>query len=212
MNKADSERIAAVLEKKGYKKAKTIKTTDLIIVNMCSVRQSAVDRIYGLIKKFKKFKASNSKIKTILTGCVLKKDVKNLSKGFDKISKFNDLFNFKPERQEKTPAYIPISNGCNNACAYCVVPHVRGKLICRDHKDILKEVKETASNGFKEIWLLGQNVNDYQSPSSPKINFANLLKLTDQVHGIFLIRFMSPHPKYFSDELIKTMADSKKNR
>ena len=83
MNKSDSERIALILEQKGYKPALKINGADLIVVNMCSVRQSAVDRVYGLIPKFQKLKTKNKKVKTILTGCILKKDEKKFQKSFD---------------------------------------------------------------------------------------------------------------------------------
>jgi len=138
MNKSDSERIATVLENIGYKNASNINEADLIVVNMCSVRQSAVDRVYGLIPKFRKLREKNPNLKTILTGCVLKKDKPKFAKGFDQILKFKDLFQYQPKYQNKPVVFIPISNGCNWACAYCVVPFTRGRLICRDHKEILK--------------------------------------------------------------------------
>ncbi len=204
MNKADSERIATILEKKGYKEAKNIEAADLVVVNMCSVRQPAVDRVYGLIEKLK------GKKKTILTGCILKRDRIKFAKSFDRILKFGDLFKLKPIRQNGLIAYVPISNGCNNACTYCAVPYTRGRLICRSHKEVVGEVKEAVKNGFREIWLLGQNVNDYQSPADSRINFARLLKSASNLPGDFIIHFTSPHPKDFTDELIDVMAGSKK--
>ncbi len=210
MNKSDSERIASVLEKSGYKTTQKAESADLIVVNMCSVRQSAVDRIYGLNKKFTQLKASNPKLKTILTGCFLKQDKPKFRKIFDQILKYDDLLKYKPERQNKSSAFVPISNGCNNFCTYCVVPYTRGRLICRRYKVILKEAKNLIKNGSREIWLLGQNVNDYQSPTNRKINFAKLLKMVNDIPGNFQIRFMSPNPKNFSDELIETMAKSEK--
>ena len=233
MNKSDSERIASVLEKESYKPASKENEADLIVVNMCSVRQSAVDRVYGKINDFAKLKVQNPKLKTILTGCILREDRKKFSGKFDLIWDIKDLSNWldhlklknaislpwqsydvnncylkiQPKYQNKFLAFIPISNGCNNFCSYCVVPHVRGPLVCRDHKEILKEVKNAISNGAREIWLLGQNVNNYQSDG---INFAKLLKMINAIPGNFLIRFMSPHPADFSDELIDVMAKSKK--
>ncbi|MFH1575397.1 MAG: MiaB/RimO family radical SAM methylthiotransferase [Candidatus Nealsonbacteria bacterium] len=193
-NKADSERIAASLEKKGYKPVQNPKKANLIVVNMCSVRQSAVDRVFGIPMKLKGIKA-----KKILTGCILKKDKAKFRKIFDEIKKM-------PRGNCSSPL-IPISNGCNNFCTYCVVPYTRGKLTCRSHKEILKEIKRAVKSGLKEIWLLGQNVNDYKSNT---INFAKLLKLANDIPGDFSIRFMSPHPSNFSDELINVMAQCKK--
>ncbi len=238
MNKSDSERIASILENIGYRQALNMDKADLIVVNMCSVRQSAVDRVYGLIQKFKKLKAENENFKTILTGCILKKDKERFVKGFDQILRFKDLlehqpteprdsgakvkkrFTSSPKYQDKSVAFVPISNGCNNFCSYCVVPFVRGPLVCRDHNEILEEVKDVIKKGFKEIWLLGQNVNSYgvqrktdakpNTKQTRKINFPQLLKMINAIPGNFLIRFMSPHPADFSEELIDVMANSEK--
>lgn len=201
MNKADSERIAARLEKQGYKPASEAKEADLIVVNMCSVRQTAVDRIFGIPMKLRGIKA-----KKVLTGCILKKDRKNLGKIFDEI--WDNRNYFKATLKCKgEPAYVPISNGCNNFCAYCVVPFTRGRLTCRSRTAILKEVRGFVKNGAKDIWLLGQNVNDYKSG---KTNFAELVKSVDNVPGDFRFSFTSPHPKNFSKELIGTLAQCRK--
>lgn len=237
MNKSDSERIVTILESNGYKEASKIDGADLIVVNMCSVRQSAVDRVYGLFPKFKKLKEKNPKLKTVLTGCVLKEDRKKLTKIFDSILNIKDLPNWpkilnkktsvhfrlwpeldegcdylkvRPKYQNKFLALIPISTGCNFNCAYCVVPFVRGRLVCRDHQEILEEAEKVIKNGAKEVWLLGQNVNDYLSPTDHLINFSKLLKMVDEIEGDFKIFFTSPHPKNFSDELIETLANLKK--
>jgi len=236
MNQSDSERIASLLENMNYKSASKISEADLIIVNMCSIRQSAVDRIDGLMNKINKRKSK--KIKSILTGCILKNNFKKLKKYFDFVlpiktletwpallkekqffyypeqrnSNFNkkfqsDYFHIASKNQNKFSALVPISSGCNNFCTYCVVPHTRGPLICRPHQAITQEVKKFVKNGAKEVWLLGQNVNDYKSE---KVDFPELLRLINNIDGNFWIRFTSPHPKDFSDELIKAMANSKK--
>lgn len=197
MNKSDSERIAGDLENKGYKPALDINKADLVVVNMCSVRQSAVNRVFGLVEKLS---AQGGELKTILTGCILKKDRTKLGGLFDEIWD-------KPEKLAVPSKYIPISNGCDNFCTYCAVPHTRGPLICRDHKEILKEVETSVRKGIKEIWLLGQNVNDYRSGT---INFAKLLRMVNDIPGDFKIRFTSPNPADFYDELINAMADCKK--
>jgi len=266
MNYADSERIASVLEKIGYKKSSDIEKADLILVNMCSVRQSAVDRVFGIATRFKELKTKNYKltlrqaqgdgersrtIKTILTGCVLKKDKIKFKKKFDLISDIKDLprlpqilntkysiFNnqdylkIKPKYQNKFSAFVPIMTGCNNFCSYCVVPYTRGQEISRPTKELLSEIKNLIRKGFKEIWLLGQNVNSYVSridtnmatnftndisdicaqisENSRVINFPKLLKMVNEITGNFWIRFTSSHPKDFSDELIDAMANCKK--
>jgi tRNA-2-methylthio-N6-dimethylallyladenosine synthase len=216
MNHSDSERISSFLEKKGYKPASKIDEAGLIVVNMCSIRQSAVDRVYGIFPKLKKLKTKNPKLETVLTGCILKKDKQKFLKIFSFVLNINEFLNTKnyliiqPKYSNNFSALVPISNGCNNSCSYCVVPFTRGPLLCRDHKKILKEIKEIIKKDFKEIWLLGQNVNDYLSPSNSNINFTELLKLINALAGNFWIRFTSPHPYYFSDELIKIMAEGEK--
>jgi tRNA-2-methylthio-N6-dimethylallyladenosine synthase len=208
MNEADSERISSILENMGYQAAQKESEADLIVVNMCSVRQSAVDRIYGKAKNLSELKKNNPKLKIVLTGCILKKDRNKFRKTFDEIWDNKNYIEVLPEHPKESVSYIPISNGCNNFCAYCVVPFTRGNLVCRNHKEILKEVRKASKS--REIWLLGQNVNDYTSPADPSINFPELLKLVNNIPGNFQIKFTSPNPKNFSDKLIKIMANSDK--
>ena len=237
MNKSDSERIASVLENNGFQKASKMNEANLIVVNMCSVRQSAVDRVYGKIQNAKiKNQNEKSKCKIILTGCILKKDRERLFQQVNLILDIKDLqnwpeklgiknqelgiknyFEIEPKYSSFPVAYVPISTGCNNFCAYCVVPYIRGPLIHRPAEDIIKEVKELVKKGYKEIWLLGQNVNDYRSGTTQistrnnaEVNFAKLLEMINDITGDFWIRFTSPNPANFSDELIDIMAKSKK--
>lgn len=251
MNFADAEKLSAVLESMDYKKANDENQADLVAIVMCSVRQSAVDRIYGLVEKFKTLRqAQGQKPILLLTGCILKKDKKRFAQFFDYVIGIKDI-NKLPEiaRQQvledprrragmataerrgaprteqaraggrsvsvKTSlpsdkAYLTISNGCNNFCTYCVVPYTRGSLVCRNHKEIIKEARDLIKSGAREIWLLGQNVNDYSSPADPAINFPELLQLVDKIPGDFKIFFMSPNPRNFSDKLIKVMSKATK--
>lgn len=203
MNKSDSERIANVLESKKYEPASKIDEADLIVVNMCSVRQSAVDRVYGLLPKIKNLPVGR---RTILTGCILKKDRRKLSKEFDEVVEIKNLIkDIKPKYSNKFSALVPIMRGCNNFCAYCVVPYTRGKEVSRPAEEIICEIKKLIKQGCKEIWLLGQNVNSYSD-----ISFLQLLRKINDIPGKFWIRFTSSHPKDFSEELIKTMKDCKK--
>lgn len=198
MNKSDSQRIKAALNDKRYEPASKIDAADLIVVNMCSVRQSAVDRVYGLLPKIKNQK-------TILTGCILKKDRKKFSRYFDEIINIKEFTKSEPKYSNNFSAFVPIMRGCNNFCAYCVVPYTRGKEISRSAEEIICEVKNLVKRGIKEIWLLGQNVNSYSD-----IPFPQLLRKINDIPSEFWIRFTSSHPKDFSDELIEAMADCQK--
>ncbi len=194
MNKSDSERIAGFLQNNNYKESSLAKA-DLVVINMCSVRQSAVDRVYGLIPKLKNKT-------TILTGCFLKKDKRKLEQYFDYVLNINDKWPIKrignPVYSHFPIAYIPISFGCNNYCSYCVVPYTRGPETHRPEKDIIKQAKHLIKKGYKEIWLLGQNVNSFN-------NFDKLLIKISNIPGRFWIRFTSSHPKDFNKKTIKAM-------
>src|SRR3972149_9391336 len=191
-NISDSEKISAVLENSGYLLSLNLKNADLILINACSVRQSAIDRIWGQLKILDELKIVNKKLKTVLTGCVLKADRKKFRQKFDYILDINELKNWPGliENKEKQPeasaaeylnilpkrgssfqAFVPISTGCNNLCSYCAVPHTRGSLVCRDHQEVLKEIRTLVAKGFKEIWLLGQNVNNYRSVADKTFDF-----------------------------------------
>ena len=225
MNKSDSERIASVLENMGYQPVNKSAQADLIIVNMCSVRQSAVD---GLGRKFTELKKQNPNLKTALTGCVLLPDKTKLKKQFDLIFDIKNLtklsnmlcypliiprsnaleyFSVFPDSDSLVTAYVPIMTGCNNFCAYCVVPYVRGEENSRPAQEIIEEVKKLIKKEYKEIILLGQNVNSYKDKNT---NFPQLLKLINDLPGGFWLRFITSHPKDLSDELIETMAKSEK--
>jgi tRNA-2-methylthio-N6-dimethylallyladenosine synthase len=225
MNISDSERVVTILESTKLQKTKNINKADIIIVVMCSVRQPAVDRVYYLAHKFEKLKLKNHKLKTILTGCVLKKDKKTFEKKFDyifdikdiqKIPKILKIKNFKkykhyidivPKYSSKNMAYVPIMTGCNNFCSYCVVPYTRGREISFSAKKIISEIKSLIKRGYKKIWLLGQNVNSYKDS---KTNFPKLLKKVNDIPGDFVLNFTTSHPKDFSDELIETMTKCEK--
>jgi tRNA-2-methylthio-N6-dimethylallyladenosine synthase len=157
------------------------------VLNVCSVRKSAVDRIAGNFKKYKKFKEKNPNFRTVITGCVLESDREKFEKLFDlvvdikdieklpkmlnvktkseneQIYNINDYFQIAPKHQSKITAYAPIMTGCNNFCSYCVVPYTRGRENSRPAEEILDEVKNLVETGYKEIILLGQNVNSYKS-------------------------------------------------
>lgn len=183
-NIADSERIEKKLKDKGYV---ADEDPDFVIINICSIRQSAVDRAFAQAKKYKK---------VIVTGCLLDSDRDKFAK-YAKIVKKEDCFKIKPANS----CLVPIMTGCNNFCSYCVVPYTRGREYSRPQEEIIKEVKSFIKNGTKEVWLLGQNVNSY------KYNFPKVLENINSIPGDFWIRFLSSHPKDMSDELIKSIKE-----
>ncbi len=240
MNQSDSERIIAILEKAGLTLSSE-KEAGILIANVCSVRQRAMDRVYALVDKWHKQKG----VKIVLTGCILEKDKKMLrNKVHDiiPINKIGSLANvirkseerklclleksyleIRPKHQNSFSAYVPIMTGCNNFCAYCVVPYARGCEISRPAGKIIREVQDLVKNGYKEIILLGQNVNSYRfklkfkneklkttTKNLKSIDFPRLLKIIDAVSGNFWIRFITSHPKDMSDKLINTIAQCKK--
>ncbi len=230
-NYADSERISRRLENMGHTKANRMEKADIVVLNTCSVRQSAMDRIYSKINRFK-----NKKI--ILAGCILPSDRKKLKSKISEIWHPDEYFKFKPIRAEKNSAYVPVMTGCNNFCTYCAVPYTRGREKSRPAKEVIDEIKNLIKSGCKEIWLLGQNVNSYKgesnfsslglavgtlmkskikakeekldSPKKSPINFSQLLKIISAMPGDFQIKFLTSHPKDMSDELIKTIARCEK--
>jgi len=228
MNKSDSERIRTIMENNEYQEVFLIKQADFIIINSCSIRQTAIDRVYGRINQTRKHYPQK---KIIITGCLLKNDIKKIRDKVDlifNISNLSDLprflnnrlskknstksyFKIKPKFSTLPIAEIPIMTGCNNFCSYCVVPFVRGREISRPVEEIINEVKNALESGAKEIWLLGQNVNSYDYLRDDKIvKFPDLLRIVNEIPGDFWIRFTSSHPKDFSDDLIQAMTESKK--
>lgn len=199
MNISDSQRIATKLDELGYRSAPE-KEADLVIVNACSVRQKAVDRIWG---KIKIWQTHDKKI--LLTGCVLPEDRKKFAEKGIGYSNFHDdkFFDIIPHFTSRI-SYIPIMTGCDNFCSYCAVPYTRGREKSRPMKDIILDVKRALQGSSKEILLLGQNVNSYQ------YGFANLLKEIDKIPGDFKFNFISSNPHDMTAEIITTLAQLKK--
>ncbi len=166
-NKSDSERILGDYSARGYTETQEWRKADEIVLNTCSVRQSAEDRVQGFIVNLNKFLAESGKHKpkVILTGCMLhfnEKEIKELLPDVDEILPIAEVgFNQKSIRKDKDNAWVPISTGCNSFCTYCIVPFSRGRERSRSMEDIVKEVESLAKEGYKTINLLGQNVNSY---------------------------------------------------
>ena len=230
MNKSDSERVATVLEAMGYKPAKSAKEADLAVVVACSVRQAAVDRIYGQARIFGKIKKTRPEFFTVLTGCLLSRDKKKFLGKFDAVLDIKQITNIKtfqaecrdwnthyfkiePRYSNNFSAFVPVMTGCNNFCSYCAVPYVRGREVSREVFEILAEVKNLAKRGFLEMTLLGQNVNAYRPADSKSFSkknpykhpFAALLWEVNKIPGVRRIFFTAPHPRDMSDEAIDAL-------
>ena len=120
-----------------------------------------------------------------------------------------NYLSIKPRHDSNISAFVPIGNGCDNFCTYCVVPYARGREVYRSASEIISEVRNLIKNGYKEINLIAQNVNSYKSDTK-NFDFSDLLKEVNDIPGDFWIRFSTSHPKDMSDKLIKTMAQSEK--
>lgn len=172
-NKADSERIAAVLESRGMLPAKSIAQADHIVISTCMVRESAENRVYGLAHNLYQEKLQGRRVKVILTGCMvgmavrdktgkLLRTIKKRLPGVDEFLPIEEVgFDHAPLRTTQDHAWVPISSGCNNFCTYCVVPFSRGREMSRPFAEILNEVAHLANDGYTKITLLGMNVNSY---------------------------------------------------
>jgi tRNA-2-methylthio-N6-dimethylallyladenosine synthase len=173
-NKADSERIAADLENRGYQPAKSIKSADHVVINTCMVRQMAEDRVYGLYHNLVNQKNLTGKPqKIIITGCMVGAALReptgkyfaHIRERLPQVDEFLPIeevgFDHNPLRTDNQHAWVPISNGCNNFCTFCIVPFSRGREISRPFTDILEECRHLVDRGSSAITLIGQNVNSY---------------------------------------------------
>ncbi len=239
-NVADSERISASYKARGFKEAKKIEDADHVIINTCMVRESAENRVYGLINNLAKSQKPTAKSqKIIVTGCMVGMAVRDktgkmpkiLKERIPQVDEFLPIeevgFDYVPIRTDKKKALVPISNGCNNFCTFCIVPFTRGREISRPFEEIVAEVKHLAKRGYEEILLIGQNVNSYGADLKNKPNakttfvkhlgryriptlFPYLLETLCKIDGIKKIDFISSNPWDFSDELIETITKNKK--
>ena len=217
MNKAESERLASLFEETGYRLVSAIAQADIVVVNTCVVRQNAEDRAVNKLHNLKPLKKSRPDMLIAVTGCWVDSNVGRLKAAFPFVDYFFKAGDCPPwadkeqwaktlPQQPQVAAYVPIIHGCNNFCAYCVVPYRRGREKSRPLSEIVCEVKELARRGTKEVTLLGQNVDSYGHDLPEKPELADLLTELDGVNGLYRIRFLTNHPKDMSRRLIKTVA------
>ncbi|MDI6752550.1 MAG: tRNA (N6-isopentenyl adenosine(37)-C2)-methylthiotransferase MiaB [bacterium] len=220
MNKYTSGKVESLLNKLGYTITTQEKEADLILVNTCSVRDSAEERAIGRIRTLAGLKRQNPNLKIGVIGCMA---VRLRNSLFELIPRID--FSLGPNETENLPAliekgsdplpaifsglkeFVAISTGCDNFCSYCIVPFVRGNLVVRQKEAILSEIKELAESGTKEITLLGQDVTSFRLNGT---GFPELLSDVARISGIERIRFLTSHPKGVDDQLIDVVAENPK--
>jgi tRNA-2-methylthio-N6-dimethylallyladenosine synthase len=244
MNEHDSERISGLLASDGMVPSGTIEDADVIVLNTCTIRENADNKLYGYLGSLRAIKMERPDLKILVGGCTAQKDgdlvmekagwvdvvfgTHNVHRVVDlmdhadewgpvteileETSSFDEFPSYLPSRrQTRHSAWVTIAIGCDNSCTFCIVPAVRGKEISRRFGDIIGEVKALASEGVSEVTLLGQNVNSYGrdlelNGRSPV--FADLLRQVGEVEGIRRIRYTSPHPKDFKEDVAEAMAQT----
>ena len=235
MNIADAERMEGQLQAAGYARTEETADADIILINTCCVRETAEDKVYGKIGEIKKVKEKNPNLIFGIAGCMAQKEGDNLMRraphidfvlGTGKVQELARIIgeiqaehstvvdvalsdseiaeNLPVARGGKFSAWVPIMYGCNNYCTYCIVPYVRGRERSRAPEEVVAEVRRAVAEGCREVMLLGQNVNSY-GKDHKAADFADLLRMVDEVEGIRRVRFMTSHPKDISDKLIDTI-------
>lgn len=238
MNIADSERLAHQLESVGYAPTEDVNSADLILLNTCAVRELAETKVYSRIGELKHLKAKNKNLIIGITGCMAQKNQAEMFKkaphidivlGTHNIQHINEMI-VEVQRTHKHQinvdmdntvlqelvakpngtffASVPIMNGCNKFCTYCIVPYVRGREISRPVEAIVKEVTELGAKGFKEITLLGQNVNSYGLDFKDGTDFGTLITTLDGIPGIERVRYMTSHPQDMTKSMIDALGAS----
>ena len=239
MNVADSEVVASILADRGFSITEDINEAGLILINTCSVRENAEQKIWNRLRTIRHLKKKNSNLVVGMIGCMaerLKEKVLETDQMVDLVAgpdAYRDLpalvaeaesghkavnvllsreetyADISPVRMDRNgvTSFVSIMRGCNNMCAYCVVPYVRGAERSRDPGSILKEVKELFDSGYREVTLLGQNVDSYRwEKGGLKTGFKELLEQVAGVNPMMRVRFSTSHPKDLSDELLKTIS------
>ena len=235
MNLHESEKIAGILKEAGYGESSSIEEADIIVFNTCCIRENAENHAFGNIGALKKQKRENPNLLIAVGGCMVQEEGKakllkekfpfiDILFGTHNLPELKSLIERKraqrksvisvTEARERTEdgispvrtsypnAWVNITYGCNNFCSYCIVPYVRGRECSRRAEDILAEAEALIRAGYKEITLLGQNVDSYHCEG---VDFPELLERVAQIEGKFRLRFMTSHPKDFSERLVAVM-------
>lgn len=237
MNRADSNEVTNALKKAGYSETDNNQKADIILINTCSVRQSAENRIWGRLGFYKNLK-SKKDITLLLIGCMAQRLGENLFTfsnaidivvGVQSLNKIPDILNnYKksekpvyiddkkinfnksiPDKENPKKAFVTISHGCNNYCSYCIVPYLRGKEVSRKSDDIIDDINRLTEKGVMQVTLLGQNVNSY-GKDNDDMSFPELLRRICRETDVKWVKYLSSHPKNFTDELMDTIINENK--
>lgn len=236
MNKSDAERMYGMLEHIGYTQTEKPKEADMLIINTCSIRQLSEDKAYSQIGVWGKWKVTKPDLKIVFAGCVAQQAGEKLFRrapyvdlvlGTQRLYELPNLveriengervvsIDEKPfeesdiqiNRVKGINAWVPIMEGCNNFCTYCIVPYTRGRERSRKPELIITEIKKALKEGFKEITLLGQNVDSYGKDLEEGQNLSWLLKQINSIEGKFRIRFVTNYPTDITEEVIDTVIE-----
>jgi len=236
MNKADSEKILGMLYYKGYEETNCKEEADLLIMNTCSIRAASENKAFSHIGIWKKLKQKNPDVKIAICGCIAQQlkekifkrspqvdlifgthNIEELPLLIDRINNdekvcsiyktpYQSEEKYDIKREQGLSAWLPIIEGCDYFCTYCIVPYTRGRQRSRLPQDILAEAGEIISKGYKEITLLGQTVDSYGNDfDNPEITLSYLLRELNKLEGLMRIRFVTSHPADITDELIQTV-------
>ncbi len=235
MNVGDTEIVVSILQQEGYRYTEHIEEADIILINTCSVRDNAEQRIWGRLSEMRRFRKAKPSLKIGIIGCMAERLKEQLTEGRDAVDvvagpdAYRDLprllrdaeaggrgvntllsqeetyAEIAPVRLDKNgvSGFIAIMRGCNNYCSYCVVPYTRGVERSRDPETIVNEARELFRNGYKEVTLLGQNVNSYRHG---EVDFPELMHRVASIDKQLRVRFATSHPKDISDRLLEVMA------
>jgi tRNA-2-methylthio-N6-dimethylallyladenosine synthase len=240
MNVADSEVVAAIMGEKDFMITSHAREADLLLINTCSVRDNAEQRIWGRLDHFKGFKKNHRRLVVGVIGCMAERIAEELlnhpavdfvagpdsyrdlpflwekatngKKSFNTdLSEIETYDSITPVRigDGAISGFVSITRGCNNFCTYCIVPYTRGRERSRNPQDILNEVDDLSVKGFREVTLLGQNVNSYKwHPADVRkpVRFMELLEQVAEAHHHMRVRFTTSHPKDMSDKVLKVIA------
>jgi len=222
MNKAESQRLAGCLDAAGYQEVSSPREADLVVLNTCVVRQSAEDKVRGMLGQLKGLKRERPDTRILVTGCFVDSHIEGLKKQFPYVDFFfkpgayPDFINLaeeqgipaisRPGAASSPFAFIPIIQGCNNFCSFCIVPYRRGREVSRPLEEVAGEAEQMARQGVREITLLGQNVDSYGHDLPGKPDLADLLYRLNGIPGLLRIRFLTNHPKDVTPRLLEAVA------